>query len=48
MSRREYDRVTCGLEVLETIMMNAGDGYKVPRRMRERYEAVTEVTDEFC
>lgn len=28
--------------------MGAGDGYKVPRKMREKYEAVTEITDEFC
>jgi hypothetical protein len=33
---------------LETIKMNAGDGYKVPQRMTERYGAVTEITDEFC
>jgi hypothetical protein len=25
-----------------------GDGYSVPRKMREKYEAVTEITDEFC
>jgi hypothetical protein len=28
--------------------MGAGDEYKVPRKMREKYEAVTEITDEFC
>ncbi len=28
--------------------MSAGDDYSVPRKMRERYEAVTEITDEFC
>ena len=28
--------------------MSAVDGYKVPRRMKDRYEAVTEITDEFC
>jgi hypothetical protein len=28
--------------------MSAGDGYKVSRRMRERYEAITEITDQFC
>ncbi len=28
--------------------MSAGDEYKVPRKMREKYEAVTEITDEFC
>jgi len=33
---------------LETIKMGAGDGFKVPRKMREKYEAVTEITDEFC
>ena len=48
MSRSGYERVTCGLDILETIKMNAGDGYKVPRRMTERYGAVTEITDEFC
>jgi hypothetical protein len=33
---------------LETIKMSAEDGYKVPRKMRERYQAITEITDEFC
>ncbi len=33
---------------METIKMSAEDGYKVPRMMRERYETVTEITDEFC
>ena len=28
--------------------MSAGDGYRVPRKMREKYEAVTKITDEFC
>ena len=28
--------------------MSAADGYEVPRRMRERYKAVTEIADEFC
>ncbi|CAN5884564.1 hypothetical protein BH18ACT11_BH18ACT11_10660 [soil metagenome] len=28
--------------------MSAGAGYKVPRKIRERYEAVVGITDEFC
>ena len=28
--------------------MSVGEGYKVPRRMRERYEAINEITDQFC
>ena len=28
--------------------MDAGDGSRVPRIMREKYEAITEITDEFC
>jgi Domain of unknown function (DUF6398) len=28
--------------------MSAADGHRVPRRMRQRYEAVTGITDEFC
>ena len=28
--------------------MSAGNVHNVPRRMRERYESVTEITDEFC
>jgi hypothetical protein len=28
--------------------MSAGDGHSVPRKMRERYEAITGITDEFC
>jgi hypothetical protein len=33
---------------LERIEMSGRDGYKVPRKMRDKYEAVTEITDEFC
>ena len=28
--------------------MSTGEQYKVPRKMREKYGAVTEITDEFC
>ncbi len=28
--------------------MSAGDGDSVPRKMREKYEVVTAITDEFC
>jgi Domain of unknown function (DUF6398) len=28
--------------------MSAADGHRVPRRMRQRYEDVTGITDEFC
>ena len=28
--------------------MSVGDEYSVPRKMREKYEAVTGITDEFC
>lgn len=28
--------------------MSAGDEHKVPKKMREKYEAVTGITDEFC
>jgi hypothetical protein len=28
--------------------MDAGDGSRVPRIMREKYKAITEITDEFC
>ncbi len=28
--------------------MSAGDEHKVPKKMREKYEAVTVITDEFC
>ena len=28
--------------------MSAADGHRVPRRMRQRYEAVIGITDEFC
>jgi hypothetical protein len=28
--------------------MSAGERYSVPRKMRERYDAVTGITDEFC
>jgi hypothetical protein len=28
--------------------MNTGDEYSVPQEMRERYEAVTGITEEFC
>ncbi len=33
---------------LAMIEMSAGDGHSVPRKMRERYEAVTGITDGFC
>jgi hypothetical protein len=44
----ECAKVTFGFDVLETIKMSAGDGNTVPRRMKERYEAVTGITEEFC
>ena len=28
--------------------MNAGTGHSVPRKMREKYETITEITDGFC
>lgn len=33
---------------LSTIEMNAGDRRSIPRKMREKYEAVVGITDEFC
>jgi hypothetical protein len=30
------------------IEMGAGDGYKIPRKMREKYEVIVGITDEFC